>query len=178
MQNPVFEGYNIAMTEPASHSPVTLTSVHLFADLCEELLRRGKSVRFRAPGRSMYPTIREHEVITVEPIAPSCVEVGDIVLYRLNSGVIAHRVVRITLNHLQPPRPWVSEFSHPAPAGRFSFVLRGDTWRMEDDPVQEHQILGKVVGVERKGRLASPYTKRAEVRRLMHTIGSNLKRLF
>ena len=48
-----------------SDQPVSLTSVHLFADLATELLRQGKSVRFRAPGRSMYPTIKEEEIITV-----------------------------------------------------------------------------------------------------------------
>jgi hypothetical protein len=43
----------------------------------------------------MYPTIRNNEVIGVEPVKPSQVKRGDIILYRTDRGVIAHRVVRI-----------------------------------------------------------------------------------
>jgi signal peptidase I len=67
----------------------------MFADIAMELLERGHSVKFRAPGRSMHPTIRAEETITVEPIEPSAVKRGDIILYRSESGVIAHRVIRI-----------------------------------------------------------------------------------
>ena len=140
------------------------------------MLRRGKSVRFRAPGRSMYPVIRENEVITVEPIVPSCVKVGDIVLYKLNRSVVAHRVIRI-IEDDHPSEPAAPEPPDGTCAARLSFVLRGDTWRVEDEAVQEHQILGKVVAVERKGRVRSPYTRRANTRRLIHAIGSSLKKL-
>jgi hypothetical protein len=40
----------------------------------------------------MYPTIRENEAITVEPVAPQDVKVGDIILYRSGESVVAHRV--------------------------------------------------------------------------------------
>jgi hypothetical protein len=50
--------------------PSSVSSNNLLLDLSTELLGRGKRVRFRAPGRSMYPTIRENEAITVEPVAP------------------------------------------------------------------------------------------------------------
>ncbi len=53
----------------------------LLLDLSNELLRNGQSVRFSAPGRSMYPTIREGEPITVQPVSPSAVQKGDIILY-------------------------------------------------------------------------------------------------
>ena len=151
--------------------------MHLFADLCEELLGRGERVRFRAPGRSMYPTIRENEVIIVEPIAPSEVKVGDIVLCRVKNGVVAHRVIRITAYDSQPQR---SSSAPPDSTSlpRLSFFLRGDALRLEDQPVEAHQILGKVVAVERKGCPAGPYGRRADMRRLIHTIGSTLRRFF
>ena len=177
MQNTAIGGYNISMTEPASLSPVSLTSIHLFAELCEELLGRGKRVQFRAPGRSMYPTIRENEVIIVEPTAPSEVKVGDIVLYRVKNGVVAHRVIRMETHDAQPPRS-SSEMSDPTLLSPLSFILRGDALRIEDQPVEEGRILGKVVAVLRKGRPVSPYGRRADMRRLVHTIGSTLKRFF
>ena len=65
----------------------------LLLDLTAELLSRGTTVRFRPRGRSMYPSIREGELITVEPVAASDVKLADIVLYRSERGLIAHRVV-------------------------------------------------------------------------------------
>ncbi len=70
-----------------------------FAEVTAALLRRGNSVRFRATGSSMYPTIREGEAITVEFVEPRDVQRGDILLYRSAKRVIAHRVVAI----LNPP---------------------------------------------------------------------------
>jgi signal peptidase I len=108
----------------------------------------------------MYPTIREGETITVEPIAPWEGKVGDILLYRFEDGVIAHRVTGIEQSGDEGRR----------------FVLRGDTWGDYDAPVHADQIMGKVVRVERGGRNIDPYSTRAKVRLLLHTVASRLKR--
>lgn len=158
--------------------PVSLTSAHLFTDLCEELLRQGKRVRFHAPGLSMYPTIRENEAITVEPIEPSAIKVGDIVLYRQDKSVIAHRVVRIDSIEPERPPPCMLESCRSSLVARYSFVTRDDTWGKEEVLVTGDQILGKVVRVERKGREIDPYSRKAELRLLFHSLGSRLKRLF
>ena len=135
---------------------------HLLLDLTTQLLRDGQSVRFRAPGRSMYPTIREGEAITVEPILPSEVKVGDIILYRSDDGVIAHRVARIERGENDGRR----------------FILRADTWGEYDEPVHADQVMGKVVSTERGGRIINPYCTGAKARLLIHTIASRLKRSF
>ncbi|MGD9322053.1 MAG: S24 family peptidase, partial [Desulfobacteraceae bacterium] len=119
----------------------SLNSNHLLLDLSTELLGRGKRVRFRAPGRSMYPTIRENEAITVEPVALQDVKVGDIILFRSGESVVAHRVMRIEKVEGKASR----------------FILREDTWGTLDEPVEAEQILGKVVSVERAGRNIDPY---------------------
>jgi hypothetical protein len=67
----------------------------MFVQLITELLQGGFAVKFKACGRSMQPTIYEGETITVEPTDPVNVREGDIVLYRQNSRIIAHRVLRI-----------------------------------------------------------------------------------
>ena len=133
---------------------------HLMLNLTTQLLRDGQSVRFHAPGRSMYPTIREGEAITVEPILPSEVKVGDIILYRSDDGVIAHRVARIERGENDGRR----------------FILRADTWGEYDEPVQADQVMGKVVSTERGGRSINPYCTGAKARLLIHTIASRLKR--
>ena len=138
----------------------SLNPNHLLLDLSIELLGRGKRVRFRAPGRSMYPTIRENEAITVEPVQPQQVKLGDIILYRSGESVVAHRVMRIERGKGETLR----------------FILREDTLGTLDEPVEAGQILGKVVAVERAGRSIDPYSTRAKVRLLVHTIRSRLKR--
>ena len=158
--------------------PTSLTSAHLLGDLCEEVLRQGKSVRFRAPGRSMYPTIREDEAITVEPIEPSLISVGDIILYRQDKSVVAHRVVRIHSTRPETPLPCVRESRPLSLAACPSFVTRDDTWGKEEALVSGEQILGKVVSVERNGRVFDPYSRKANLRLMIHTVGSRLKRIF
>jgi hypothetical protein len=67
----------------------------MFPDLITELLQDGYTVSFSAPGHSMFPTIMANETIMVEPIDPGTVKMGDIILYRTNNHLIAHRVVKI-----------------------------------------------------------------------------------
>ena len=76
--------------ESATHSPQ-----QLFIDVSTELLRRGQCVRFRAPGLSMHPAIKEEETITVVPISSFDIKRGDILLYIAGKKAIAHRVVSI-----------------------------------------------------------------------------------
>ncbi len=120
----------------------------LLLDLTAELLSRGTTVRFRPSGRSMYPSIREGELITVEPVVARDVKRGDIVLYRSQRGLLAHRVVGSS--------PTQSSVLSP------HYFLRGDASLSCDKPVAAQQILGRVVGVQRNGRsvaLASPGAK-------------------
>jgi signal peptidase I len=81
-----------------------------FIHVIEALLSGGHSVRLRAPGWSMHPTIRNGEAITVAPLGESPIQVGDVVLYRRGRAAIAHRVIRVQ-----------------STAGQAAgFVLRGD----------------------------------------------------
>jgi hypothetical protein len=74
----VSEAGSVMNSESANNS--VFNPRYLFADVSTELLRSGQGIRFRAPGRSMYPTIKEGETITVQPVAPSVVRRGDIIL--------------------------------------------------------------------------------------------------
>ena len=111
-----------------------------FIDVVTDLLRRGHNVRFRARGGSMHPTIREGEAITVAPARPAGINRGDVILYRVGQGVIAHRVARVAQR----------------PDGALVFSPRGDAAQGRDDPVEEGAVLGRVVAVERGGRTLNP----------------------
>ena len=102
----------------------------VFSDVSAELLRRGARVRFRATGRSMQPTILEGEAITVEPVAPAAVTRGDILFYRWEQGVVAHRVIRI--ERTQGTALTQSSVLSP----QSSFILCGDASLSCDAPIQ------------------------------------------
>ena len=105
----------------------------------------------------MYPSIREGELITVEPVAARDVQLEDIVLYRSERGLIAHRVIAI--------------------ASRDSrvFRLRGDASLSCDEPVEAHRILGRVVGVQRNGRSVTLASREAKVWHKARRLASALK---
>ena len=131
-------------------------------DLTTELLSQGTTVHFRPSGRSMYPSIREGELITVEPVAASDVKLGDIVLYRSQRGLIAHRVVGSS--------PTQSSVLSP-----HYFFLRGDASLSCDQPVAAHQILGRVIRVQRNGRSVALATRGAKLWHRARRLASGLK---
>ncbi len=110
----------------------------------------------------MYPSIREGELITVEPVQPSDVRLGDIVLYRSQRGLIAHRVVGSS-----PTQSSVLSPHH--------FLLRGDASLSCDQPVAAQQILGRVVGVERNGRSIQLASRGAKMWHKARRLASGLK---
>ena len=124
---------------------------HLFADVSTELLRSGQGIRFRAPGRSMYPTIKEDETITVQPVSPSAVQKGDIILYRCEKRVIAHRIVGID----------------KAGGGAIRFTMRGDASGASTEQLKPEQILGKVVCIKRGRRRINPYGLCSKMERVL-----------
>ncbi|OLB80186.1 MAG: S26 family signal peptidase [Actinobacteria bacterium 13_2_20CM_2_71_6] len=52
----------------------------------------GGTVEFRPSGSSMVPLIRSRQLVTVAPVDPTKVEVGDIVLARVAGTVYLHLV--------------------------------------------------------------------------------------
>ena len=179
----------------------------MFFKLIAELLQDGYKVNFCAPGHSMYPTILANETIVVEPIDPGSVRLGDIILYRTNSRLTAHRVIRIekeiNADLAEPQRSTcdrsqtISEGDSPLLAvqksgifdncGTFQvqrssnealhFVLRGDAGSACDELVKGGQILGKVVSIERNGCSIDPYSFMHKLSSLAFFCAIRIKRL-
>ena len=158
----------------------------IYPELIADLLLNGHKVKFRAPGYSMYPTILHDDVITVEPVDPSAVRVGDIVLYQNESSLIAHRIIKILKrserNSRSAPQGPQDRSAPPIKAGTSTsetllFILRGDARPACDDPVAAEQILGKVVLVETNGRRIDPYCRRIKLHCKTRRFGSRIKRL-
>jgi signal peptidase I len=169
-------------------------SPHYFEKICTELLSEGKSVRFEAPGKSMYPVILDGETLIVEPVAPPAVEIGDIILYKSEEKLIAHRVISIkkfTTRNTQPPalspQPLVTQSSALSPqssttdssahSNQYSLILRGDASYSYDEPVYADQILGKVIAIERNGRSINPYSLKHKLSCWARIWRSRIKRI-
>ena len=133
---------------------------NVFTDVAAELLSLGACVRFQASGHSMYPAIKDGEIIKVEPVEPSQIKKGDIVLYRMKKGVIAHRVVHIEKRNGGPP----------------FFILRGDTLETCDGIVEPRQVIGRVISVERNGHDYPLNSTRAKLLHSLWFYTSSLRR--
>jgi len=122
------------------------------APRCElvcELLREFGSLCFPASGWSMIPTIWPGETVVVEPVRTSQLEIGEILLTEWQGALRAHRVVDKSKN--SAVRTWTT---------------KGDAMRVNDSPVREKDILGRVSHVLRGGeRMAIP-RQRSKVNRL------------
>jgi len=123
---------NIAPTVP------TELSRQLFIDL----LREGYAIRCLAVGESMSPCIKKGDLLMVKPISFEEAGIGEIVAYRKDeshSVLTTHRVVQQGKDGDQ----------------RY-LITKGDRNIYRDFPlVSPVDVLGKVVGIERKGQLIS-----------------------
>jgi signal peptidase I len=125
----------------------------VFLEISLGLLNQGCCVRFRPGGQSMHPAIKDGEAVLVEPVKPAEVHKGDVILYRFERGVIAHRVKRIKRSD----------------SGTF-FITQGDSSFTEDAPVPQADLLGRVVSVERDGKLIAIAGRRARWRRALRLL--------
>jgi uncharacterized repeat protein (TIGR01451 family) len=105
-----------------------------FAVVCEELLRRGLEVRFRARGQSMQPNILDGDSIVITPVEAAALHPGEIALTRHEGEFRAHRVM-----------------ARSGATGEI--VTRGDAGLQNDAATAE--IIGRVVAVERGRRRIS-----------------------
>ena len=104
-----------------------------FAELSAEVLGQGGSLRFEAHGSSMYPFIRDGDILTIQPVEAAGLSVGDVALYRAAGDKLAvHRVVG---RHVQ--------------GGQVVLTTRGDAVSGPDEWVRSGQVLGQVVSVQR-----------------------------
>jgi len=116
-------------------------SYTILKDLGFRLLAEGKTIRVKAEGTSMYPSIKSGSVIFIEPLKQGTEPVaGEIIAWKRDSGIVVHRLVSSYITKHQK-----------------YYVTRGDSSIAEDEPVLPEQIAGKVVRVENpEGKPVSP----------------------
>ncbi len=82
----------------------------------------------------MIPAVWPGDVVTVKRRALVDLRPGNIVLCHREGSLIAHRVKRLSPTHL---------------------MMRGDSLSQTDEPLPHSQVIGQVVGIQRKGQPVS-----------------------
>jgi signal peptidase I len=101
--------------------------------LSRELVNCGLPVRLRVRGQSMAPLIRDGDVIRVIPVSVDQVAVGDVILFRTGTGLLAHRVIERDQD----------------PTG-VRLITRGDGHWFADAPLDNAEnLIGRVERVQR-----------------------------
>lgn len=108
-------------------------------ELAGEVLRSSGTLRMRAIGRSMLPTVWPGDMLVFEPVRSNDVSEGDIVLFSNGRQFVAHRVVT----------------KSNAPGGA-RVQTQGDAVARADSPVSASDLLGKVAFILRNGKSVEP----------------------
>ena len=95
---------------------------------------KGAAFRFKAPGSSMRPSIRDKDTLTLSPLRGMAPLPGEIAAFRrlLTNRLILHRVIK--------------------KKGK-TYFFRGDGQHHIDAGIPENNIIGVVTQVERGGRV-------------------------
>lgn len=112
------------------------------------LLSEGKTIRLKAHGYSMYPSIRPGSLVLIEPIHLKGAPVpGEIIAIIRENGLILHRLIKIVVKN-----------------NVTSYIARGDGNAFADNPVKIDKIAGRIVGAETTGENPVPADIRINTR--------------
>lgn len=112
------------------------------------LLSEGKTIRIKAHGYSMYPSIKPGSLLLIEPIhlkglpAP-----GEIIAIQRENGLVVHRLIKTVVSN-----------------GITSYIARGDSNAFADNPVIIDKIAGRIVGALTTGENQIPADIRINIK--------------
>jgi signal peptidase I len=112
------------------------------------LLSEGKTIRIKAYGYSMYPSIKPGSLILIEPVQLKGAPVpGEIVAIKREKGLVVHRITKVISTDKVT-----------------RFIARGDSNAFPDSPVNIDKIAGRIVGSETTGENPVPADIRINTR--------------
>jgi ATP-binding cassette subfamily B protein len=116
-------------------------------DFAEMLLNDNNMLSIRMKGYSMFPTLQVGDVGFVRKCSVSELAIGDIVVFRENKKLIAHRLIKIIDKN-----------------DTFFYITKGDKNTYTDKPFTEKEFLGKIEYIERGGKKITPEDNKMKVR--------------
>jgi len=109
-------------------------------DIGLTLLSEGKTIRIKAHGFSMYPSIKPGSLILIEPLNINGLpRPGEIIAIRRENGLIVHRLSKIIRKN---------EVAY--------YIARGDSNAYADNPVKIDKIAGRIIRAESTGENPVP----------------------
>lgn len=106
------------------------------AQLLDRIRERGHLV-LRVVGGSMGPWFVPGDLLIVQRVEPRSVRRGNVVVFRRNGLLIAHRVISVR---------------GAGPTGEPCWKTKGDSAEQPDPPVFERELVGYVTSIERDGQ--------------------------
>jgi signal peptidase I len=105
-----------------------------------KLLAEGKTIRIKAHGYSMYPSIKPGSLILIEPLREKGKPVpGEILAIKRESGMVVHRMIKTVFKN-----------------NTTFYITRGDSNAYADNPMTIDKIAGRVIKSEPTGENPVP----------------------
>jgi len=112
------------------------------------LLTDGTTIRIKAHGYSMYPSVKPGSLLIIEPLKlKGDPKPGELIVVKRESGLIVHRLVKIVISD-----------------GTRYYIARGDSNAYADPPVKLEMIIGRVARSEATGENRIPADIRTKKR--------------
>ena len=129
-----FNNHEPAETFLLDNGSELMLSGETLRDMLCDVLNKGTLFRFKARGSSMSPFIKDGDVLTICPTQQSDIKNGTIVVYyhKILNRIIIHRIVGKQNSY---------------------YAVKGDNTVGTADLVYEADILGRVSGVRRNGKI-------------------------
>ncbi len=121
---------------------LNLDTRYLILETSQEILKDGIPIRCKVGGISMLPLLWPDDVIIIDPIDIEQIAIGDIVVFKLDNRLVAHRLISISSNN----------------NSKFLFT-KGDSNLKKDEPFSAELLIGVVRNVV-KNELFIPINQR------------------
>ena len=106
-----------------------------FTELSQKILDRGVFLRFQAKGYSMFPAIKDGDILKVKPFKIKEIKLGEVIFYRTaGKRMVAHRVIKKIFQN-----------------DKLVLRTKGD-FNINYEYVTLEDVLGLVIAIERNGR--------------------------
>jgi ATP-binding cassette subfamily B protein len=105
-------------------------------ELTEILLDENHQLSFSMKGFSMYPTLRAGDKGIVEKWSPDDLKIGDIVVFKANKKLVAHRLIGINYRE-----------------GIRIFITKGDKNSYNDEPFSGAALIGKITSIQQETKI-------------------------
>lgn len=107
-------------------------------DIINTVLASGHSVDLPATGYSMFPLLLPGDKVTVKPISKGEIPgPGNVVVFRSKSGLVLHRVVKLTKSL----------------SGAIIAETQGDSLLVKDQPLNSELLIGIAISFKRNGKI-------------------------